>query len=368
MPKALREEDLVAYLQLTRTDGIGAVTFQRLLMLYGSPQEALVHLPELAKRGGRKRGLKPASTAQVKKEIAATREVNGTYLVWGTAGYPTMLQSLPDAPPVIEAYGHLHLLEKPAIAMVGARNASAAALKLTQAIAAGVSARDFIIISGLARGIDGVAHTQSLDNGTIAVIANGIDHHYPPENEKLQRQILEQGLILTEHPLGTAPLARQFPRRNRIISGLAMGIVVTEAARKSGSLITARLAAEQGREVMAVPGSPLDVRCQGSNNLIREGASLVESADDVLEVMEPLLHHTLEAQAQIPPLAKPNPPQVTDPDRKHLHTLLNAVPIMIDELIEISGLPIASVHLILIELELAGRLTQEAGGKISLLD
>ena len=366
----ISDTTLTAYLQLARTEGIGPINFQRLMMVYADPTKALASLPDLARSGGRKKPLKPASKAAIEKEIAASREYGGQYLVRGEAGYPAPLAAIPDAPPVLAAFGHLHLLEKSAIAIVGARNASAAAARITQNMASGLAQRGLIVVSGLARGIDGVAHKHALASGTIAVIANGIDHYYPPENRDLQEQIGEQGLILCENPPGTTPQPRLFPRRNRIISGLSLGVIVIEAARRSGSLITARMAGEQGREVLSVPGSPLDARCLGSNNLIREGAHLVETPEDVLAVIDPL-----RAQLQSRPQEMPRPtvgatppPEVSESERRDICGLLGAVPVMVDDLVEQSQLSVPAVHLILLELALAERLVQEPGGKISLID
>ena len=359
----------LAYLRLARTDQIGPVTFQRLLGVYGTPEKALDALPELSQRGGRKRPLKAFSMAKAKTEYGQTDALNGRYLFWGEEGYPSALQPLPDAPPVLAAHGHLALLEKPMIAMVGARNASAAARKMTATLSADLSAAGLVIVSGLARGVDGAAHQAALDGGTIAVIGNGAAHAYPRDNADLQTTIIEQGLLLSENPPDTAPQASLFPRRNRIIAGLSLGVIVVEAAQRSGSLITARLAGEQGREVFAVPNSPLDARCLGSNNLLRDGAVITESADDVLNVLRPLIEQR-EMDARAPPPPKRDEMNPTLPDdslRALIIELMGPVPMTIDELIDAANAPVSAVHLVLLELELAGRLTQEPGGKISLI-
>lgn len=362
----------LAYLRLARTEKIGPVTFQRLIRLYGNSEAALEALPELSSRGGRKRPLKAYSLAKAKQEYSDTQKLGGQYLIWGTPNYPTALAALaalPDAPPLIAAHGHTHLLQRPMVAMVGARNASAAARKITSQLAGDLSANGIIIVSGLARGVDGAAHAAALGQGTIAVLGNGAAHAYPPENAALQDRIIEQGLLLAENPPDTAPQASLFPRRNRIISGLSLGVIVVEAARRSGSLITARFAGEHGREVMAVPGSPLDARCLGSNNLLRDGASLIETADDVLGVLRPLIERPeMEAQHR-PFLGSPNasPPSIDDIDRHTLIELMGPVPMSVDDLIEQSQMPVQHVHLVLLELDLAGRLTHEHGGKICLI-
>jgi DNA processing protein len=359
----------LSYLRLARTQKIGPVTFQRLMRLYGDGAKALDALPELSSRGGRKRPLKAYPLAKAKQEYSDTQKLGGHYLIWGTPEYPSALAALPDAPPVMAAHGHVHLLQKPMVAMVGARNASAAARKLTAQIAGDLSANGIVVVSGLARGVDGAAHQAALSHGTIAVLGNGAAHAYPRENTELQARLIEQGLVLAENPPDTAPQASLFPRRNRIISGLSLGVIVVEAARRSGSLITARFAGEHGREVMVVPGSPLDARCLGSNNLLRDGASLVETADDVLGVLRPLIERPEMAAREKAFIAAPASarPSIDEADRQALIELMGPVPMGVDELIEQSQMPVPQVHLVLLELDLAGRLTQEAGGKICLL-
>lgn len=359
----------LAYLRLARTEQVGPVTFQRLISVYGDPDKALAALPELSQRGGRKRPLKAFPLSKAKTEYAETEKLGGQYLCRGEADYPTSLAALPDAPPVLAAHGHLSLLAKPMIAMVGARNASAAARKLTDMLASDLAAAGLIIVSGLARGVDGAAHQAALENGTVAVIGNGAAHAYPRDNADLQAAIVEQGLLLSENPPDTAPQASLFPRRNRIIAGLSLGVIVVEAARRSGSLITARLAGEQGREVFAVPNSPLDARCHGSNNLLREGAVLTETTDDVLNVLRPIMEQReMDSRDKPPPKHPIEEPIGPDDDlRRHIIELMGPVPISVDELIEAANAPVSAVHLVLLELELAGRLTQEPGGKVSLI-
>jgi DNA processing protein len=306
---------------------------------------------------------------KAKAEYGQTDKLNGGYLFWGEEGYPKALQALPDTPPVLAAHSHRALLEKPMIAMVGARNASAAARKMTANLSAGLVAAGLVVVSGLARGVDGAAHQAALETGTVAVIGNGAAHAYLRDNADLQSAIIEQGLLLSENPPDTAPQASLFPRRNRIIAGLSLGVIVVEAAQRSGSLITARLAGEQGREVFAVPNSPLDARCLGSNNLLRDGAVMTESADDVLNVLRPLMEQR-EMDARTPPPPKRseiNPTQPDDSLRALIIELMGPVPMTIDELVTAANAPVSTVHLVLLELELAGRLTQEPGGKISLI-
>ena len=368
IPGQLSEADILAYIRLSRTEKLGPVTFRRLMNLYGEPHTALSALPELAARGGRSKAFKALSAQAAKREYDATQKLGGTFLILATATYPKLLAQTPDAPPVMSCYGHAHLLTKPALAMVGARNASAAGQRIAGKLAKDIGARDLLVVSGLARGIDRAAHKGALETGTIAVIANGIDHSYPRENAELQKQIVEQGLILCENPPGTAPQASQFPRRNRIISGLSLGVIVVEAARRSGSLITARLEGEYGREVMAVPGSPLDPRCHGSNHLIRTGAALIEMVDDIMEAVRPLIENmalkTPDQKTQRHQKTAPAP--VSDAIRRKITELLGPVPIRIDDLIEQAEAPLRSVHLVLLELELAGRLTYNSGGQLCL--
>jgi DNA processing protein len=358
----------LAYLRLARTPQIGPVTYQRLLHVYSDPDKALAALPDLSTRSGRSRAIKPFALAKAKAEYATTEKLGGQYLFWGTAGYPAALQSIPDAPAVLAAHGHLDILKKPMVAIVGARNASAAARKITTLLVTPLAEMGLVIVSGLARGVDGVAHEAALDGGTVAVIGNGAAHSYPKDNADLQARIIAQGLLLSENPPDTAPQASLFPRRNRIIAGLSLGVVVVEAARRSGSLITARLSGEYGREVFSVPGSPLDARCHGSNNLLRDGAVLVETSDDILNELSPLISRQNMAAADPSPYqAQSSVPQINDSDRQIIIDLLGPVPMTVDELIEQSQAPVQVVHLVLLELELSGLLTQEPGGIISLI-
>lgn len=358
----------IDYIRLARTPHIGPVTFQRLMTVYGSPEKALAALSDLSARSGRQKPIKPTSRAKAQKEYAATEALGGAYVFWGEDGYPALLHSLPDAPPVLAAHGHLSLLQRPSMAMVGARNASAAARKITGDLADTLGAAGLVITSGLARGVDGAAHQAALSHGTIAVIGNGAAHSYPKDNADLQSAITEQGLLLAENPPDTAPQASLFPRRNRIISGLSLGVIVVEPARRSGSLITARLAGEYGREVFAVPGSPLDARCHGSNNLLRDGAVLTETADDVLAVIQPQIERTDMAARRGKPFEAPrNAPELSDSQRQDIIELLGPVPMTVDELIAQADAPVQVVHLVLLKLDLAGRLTTEPGGKISLI-
>lgn len=367
-PAAAALEKQLAYLRLARTEGIGPVTFQRLLSVYGDADTALAALPELSARSGRKKPLKAPSLAKAKEEFAATQKLGGHYLLWGEADYPQQLATLPDAPPVLAAHGHVHLLDRPMVALVGARNASAAARKITAMLAEAIGHAELVTVSGLARGVDGAAHQAALSSGTVAVIGNGAAHAYPRDNAALQEAICAQGLLLAENPPDTAPQASLFPRRNRIIAGLSLGVVVVEAARRSGSLITARLAGEYGREVFAVPGSPLDTRCHGSNNLIREGATMTENIDDIMAVLRPLIERPeMLANERVFNRPTAEAPAYDTAVEQEIIDLLGPVPVTVDELIRLSAAPVQQVHLVLLQLELSGRLTTEPGGKISLI-
>jgi DNA processing protein len=355
--------DLVDRLRLVRSPGIGPITYRQLVGRFGSASEALAAVPDLARRGG---GKTPqlCSRDTAEREIDRVEKLGARYLCLGQGLYPRLLAEQEDAPPVLIAEGQLNLLDRPAVAIVGARNASAAACRFARGLAHDLGRQGMAVVSGLARGIDSAAHDGSLDSGTIAVVAGGIDIFYPPENEARQRDIGERGLVLAEMPPGTEPRARHFPNRNRIIAGIAAGTVVVEAAPRSGSLITARLAAEAGREVMAVPGSPLDPRAQGCNQLIRDGATLVQSAADVAEVLAPLPARVRSEPAAFVPAAAPAEP---DPSlAARVEELLGPSAVLVDEIIRLSGGAAGAVQMALLELDLAGRVERHAGGKVSL--
>lgn len=352
-----------ARLRLLRSANIGPVTYRQLIARFGTAEAALDALPMLAARGG---GRAPviADPGAVRREIAAVERLGARYLFLEDEAYPQLLAELDSAPPALILRGRLDLLDRPAVAIVGARNASAAACRFARQIGLGLAEAGVTVVSGLARGIDTAAHVGSLGGGTVGVIASGIDIAFPPENGELQERVAREGLLLAEQPPGTEPLARFFPSRNRIIAGLALGTVVVEAAPRSGSLITARIAGEAGRDVMAVPGSPLDPRAQGCNLLIREGATLVQGVDDILEMVRPIDPRAVRAPAggwQGPP-----PEDASDTDRRAVAGLLGPVPVSVDELIRQSGLAPAVVQTVLLELELAGRLERHAGGRVSL--
>ena len=360
----LTATDQIAWLRLIRSDQIGPITFAHLLARFGSAQAAIDAIPDLAARGGG-RAPRLVGVGEIEREMERVERFGARYLFLGEDGYPALLAEVEDAPPALVAMGDTALLDRQAVAMVGARNASAAACRFARQLALELGNAGVAIVSGLARGIDTAAHDGSIGTGTIAVIAGGIDVVYPPENEARQRAIAERGLLLAEQPPGTEPRARHFPHRNRIIAGLATGTVVVEAAPKSGSLITARHAADYGREVMAVPGSPLDPRAQGCNLLIRDGATLVQCAEDVLEAIRPLRLGPLPGRVREDVVPAPSG-DADEAARRLVVELLGPTPVVVDEIVRQSGLVPAIVQTVLLELELAGRLERHAGGKVSL--
>ena len=358
----MADNNAIARLRLIRTPQIGPVTYAQLLARFGDAARAIEALPELAARGG---GRAPpvADRAVAERELAAVAKLGARHLFLGEPDYPLLLAQLADAPAAIMVRGDTALMARPTVAMVGARNASAAACRFARQLAAELVREQVSVVSGLARGIDTAAHVGSLDGGTIAVIAGGIDVVYPPENAALQERIARDGLLIAEQPPGVEPRARHFPHRNRIIAGLALGTLVVEAAPKSGSLITARLAGEMGREVMAVPGSPLDPRAQGCNGLIRDGATLIQNAAEILETIRPI--DARMVRAPVSPFDSQAADDAGDADRRTIVDLLGPVPVAVDELIRQSTLRPAIVQTVLLELELAGRIERHAGGRVS---
>jgi DNA processing protein len=353
--------DLVERIRLIRSPSIGPVTYRQLIARFGSAEAALAAIPDLARRGG---GKVPTlfGRDQAEREIATVEKLGARYLLLGQGLYPSLLAELDDSPPVLIARGDLNLLDRPAVAIVGARNASAAACRFARGLAHDLGQQGLVVVSGLARGIDSAAHDGALETGTIGVVAGGIDVFYPPENDARQRAMFERGLVLAEMPPGTEPRARHFPYRNRIIAGIALGTIVVEAAPRSGSLITARLAAEAGREVMAIPGSPLDPRAQGCNQLIRDGATLVQNAADVVEAIEPS-----RPRVASPKSSYEQPSVEMDGEALYaVESLLGPSPVPVDEIIRLSGASSGAVQMALLELDLAGRLDRHAGNRVSL--
>ena len=353
------------WLRLIRSDNVGPRTFRSLINHFGSARTALERLPDLARRGGVDRPGRICSEDDARAEITGAKKLGVSLIAPGEAGYPPRLAVLDDAPPLLGVRGAPEVLMRPMMAIVGSRNASGAGLKFAGSMARDLGEAGFVIASGLARGIDQAAHRASLSSGTVAVLAGGHDRVYPPEHEDLLAEILGSGgAAISEMPLGHAPRAHDFPRRNRLISGVALGVVVVEAAHRSGSLITARIAAEQGREVFAVPGSPLDPRAAGTNDLIKQGATLTTEAADVIQAVEPIMGRPLGLrETDEEPLA--NDPATTD--RARIVGLLGPSPILLDDLIRMAGVSPTVVRTVLLELELAGRLERHGGGLVSLV-
>lgn len=363
----IARDEAFARIRLLRSPNIGPVSYRQLLHRFGNAGAALAALPDLAARGGKP--YRAAPEARITQEIAAARRAGARYLFHDSPDYPPLLAEVESAPPILMLRGDAKLAARPAVAVVGARNASAAAVKLARQFAGALAEAGFSVVSGLARGIDGAAHQGALAGGaTIGVIASGIDIAYPPEHADLQEQVATQGLLLAEQPPGTEPLARHFPSRNRIIAGLAGGTLVVEAAPRSGSLITARLAGDFGREVMAIPGSPLDSRSHGCNQLIRDGAVLVQTPDDVIELLSAFDGRPRSTFREAAPAYLADAPADLRADiaPADIAALLTTAPVAVDELIRQSGESAAAVQLALLELELCGKLARHAAGRVSL--
>ncbi|MCP3054515.1 DNA-processing protein DprA [Aurantimonas marianensis] len=359
----------LAWLRLIRSENVGPATFRALINRYGGAEAALEALPDLAARGGRK--IRVASQAAVEDEMLRAERLGARFVCVGESDYPVLLRRTEQAPPVLAVMGGSEVLGRPAVAIVGARNASLSGIKLTGRFAAGIGRAGYVVVSGLARGIDAAAHEASLPTGTVGVFAGGLDRPYPSENRPLMRQIIDaDGCLVSEMPFGWEPRARDFPRRNRLVAGLGLGLLVVEAAIRSGSLISARLAAEMGRLVFAVPGSPLDPRAAGANGLLKEGAILVTDADDVIAALRPLDARmtspgndiALEEPAGGGPADEP-----AEGERERIVETLGATPIDIDDIIAHTGSTPGAVQLVLLELDLAGRLERHANGQVSLL-
>ncbi|WP_332683499.1 DNA-processing protein DprA [Bosea sp. (in: a-proteobacteria)] len=395
---ALDDRQRLEWLRLIRSESIGPRTFRALLNRFGGAGAALAALPDLAREAGR--SVRLCSAAEAEREFAALRRRGARLIALGEADYPLPLQAIDSAPPLLSVAGDPTVLNRPCVAIVGSRNASAAGLKLTARLARELGEAGFVVVSGLARGIDTAAHQASLENGTVAVLAGGLDEVYPPQNIPLLERLCEGGAAVSEMPIGWAPRGRDFPRRNRLVSGLALGTVVVEAARKSGSLITARFANEQGRQVFAVPGSPLDPRAEGGNHMIREGATLCAEAAHVVEVLAPMLRRgdlfgsapflareegadsaasqALWDELDLPEVSaapsldlRPVPFGIAETapdagDRKaRLLGLLGAAPIGLDDLVRASGEPARAVSQLVFDLELEGAVQRHAGGALS---
>ncbi|TCQ28581.1 DNA-processing protein DprA [Rhizobium sp. PP-CC-3G-465] len=373
---ALTDRQRIAWLRLIRSDNVGPVTFRDLINHVGSAETALEMLPELSRRGGSTRAIRIATVAEAERELAIAARCGARFVGIGEADYPAALRQIDGAPPLLAVKGRASTGTAPALGIVGARNASISGAKFAAMIARDVGRAGYTIISGLARGIDTAAHRASLDTGTIAVLAGGIDKPYPPENVPLLDEITGgQGLAITEMPFGWEPRARDFPRRNRLIAGVALGLAVVEAASRSGSLITARYAADFGRIVFAVPGSPLDPRCHGTNGLLKDGAVVTTEARDILEALAPLSRIDLFDQPQareaendldIGTERRPAAALPGDREREAIIDALGPTPVETDDIIRHTGFAASAVYLVLLELDLAGRLHRHPGGLVSL--
>lgn len=366
----------LACLRLIRSDNVGPVTFRELINVFGGAQAALEALPELSKRAARRHPVKICPRDVAEAELETARRLGARPLFTIEPGYPAALAHVQVPPPMLYVKGRVELLERPIVAVVGARNGSAAGVKLTRMFAAALGAAGFVVASGLARGIDGAAHEASLATGSVAVVAGGIDFIYPPEHAGLHERMGVEGCLVTEQPAGYQPRAQDFPRRNRIIAGVSLGVVVIEAARRSGSLITARLANEQGRLVLAVPGHPLDPRAEGTNGLIKQGAILAATTEDLLEAFQPLapnddlrrdkssLAPTIVARIDGSKAEAPNivPQGIVE----HVRGVLGPAPIDMDAVVRATRIPVQQVRAALLELALSGEIEQHGYQMVSL--
>lgn len=365
----LRGTDPVDAIRLIRSENVGPMTFFHLVKFCGSVAKAIEMAPGISQRGGRKKPIKIISKADAQREFDAIAKFGARVLLYGEAEYPRLLQTISDAPPVLTLRGHAHLFaHDKLIGMVGARNASANGCAFARKLAGDLGAAGHVVVSGLARGIDAYAHRGALATGTVAVIGGGIDNIYPPENETLFNEIAESGAILSEMPFGMKPHAHSFPARNRIIAGMSRGVAVIEASLKSGSLITANVALDYGREVFAVPGSPMDPRCAGTNGLIKQGAHMIESARDILTNLAPIGELPLaenDSGFGEPPAAQISDDMLADA-RAQVIQALSASPTLLEEILHLTGITPHLLMAVLLELELAGRLQRHPGAKVSL--
>ncbi len=367
---SLRGANLLDALRLIRSEHVGPMTFFQLVKLAGSVEKAIAMAPELSRRGGKKRAITIAAKETAARELEAVEAFGARIVMYGEEDYPRLLQLIPDAPPLLTLKGHAHLwAHDKLLGLVGARNASANGCMFAKKLASDIGATGYTVVSGLARGIDAAAHRGALASGTVAVIGGGIDNIYPPENEMLFSEIAQNGAILSEMPFSAAPHARSFPGRNRIIAGMSRGVAIIEASLKSGSLITAHYALDYGRDVFAVPGSPMDPRCQGTNKLLRDGAILLESARDILDNLSPVGSVPLaEKQPSLfnePSLSQPSEDELKNA-REEILQALSFSPTAMEDILTITGMHAHLVLVVLLELELAGRIERHAGARVSL--
>ncbi|MBO6716650.1 MAG: DNA-protecting protein DprA [Rhizobiaceae bacterium] len=364
----LTDRQRLSWLRLIRTDNVGPQTFRDLINRFGSAEAAIEALPDLARRGNAGTAIRAISVAEAEAELEQAERFGARFVALGEQAYPPLLRRISGAPPLLAVKGQTAVLGLPSISIVGARNASLSGIKIARKLAADFGRQGYAVVSGLARGIDAASHEATLDTGTVAMLAGGLDRPYPPENRNLCDAIAERGAIVSEMPFGWEPRARDFPRRNRLVAGASMALVVVEAARRSGSLISARYAADYGRLVFAVPGSPLDPRAAGTNGLIKDGAALVTEAADVLDALAPMSGVPAPSDDSFaePPDFDAAPPPGDD-DRSRVLEALGPSPVGIDELIRHTGVHPAQLFMILLELDLAGRLERHSGGAVSLV-
>lgn len=367
---SLDEKEKIAWLRLIRTENIGPITFYSLLQNFGTAQKAIEALPTLSRKGGRLKDLKLCTADAAMAEMQALEALGGQMIFAAEEAYPLSLSAIEDAPPVLSVLGNPRLMNLPCIGIVGARNASLNGRKFAEKLSKDLGSGGQIVVSGLARGIDAAAHAGAIESGTIACVAGGVDNIYPPENTALYHRIKSEGCIVAESPLGMEPMAKHFPKRNRIISGLSAGVVVVEATLKSGSLITARMAAEQGRDVYAIPGHPFDPRAAGPNKLIQDGATLVLDASDILQN---LADFSGTRQGLNEPAQQSWNPEILDENdgetvRELILQNLSSAPVTVDELVRTCHLTIPAAQMVLLELEIAGRVQRLPGNRITLLN
>ncbi|WP_313060462.1 DNA-processing protein DprA [Agrobacterium cavarae] len=370
---ALTEKQKLSWLRLIRSDNIGPVTFRDLINHFGSAEAALDALPDLSRRGGAARSPRIATLAHAEREMETATRFGARFVGIGEPDYPPALREIDGAPPLIAMKGSSATVIRPSLGIVGSRNASINGAKFAAMLARQCGQAGYTIASGLARGIDAAAHAASLSTGTVAMLAGGLDKPYPPENFRLLDDIYANGgATISEMPFGWEPRARDFPRRNRLIAGVSLGVLIVEAAERSGSLITARLAGDFGRLVFAVPGSPLDSRCHGTNRLIKDGATLVTEAADILDALSPMMEPRLDLQHVVREDTGDQPISQTgdragDKERAILAEALGPSPVETDDIIRHTGLPAATVYLLLLELDIAGKLNRHSGGRISMI-
>ncbi|THK39930.1 DNA-protecting protein DprA [Ensifer sp. MPMI2T] len=369
---ALTERQRIAWLRLIRSDNVGPATFRDLINHFGTAEAALEALPDLSRRGGSDRTFRIATVADAERELEAAHRFGAVFVGIGEPDYPPALREIDGAPPLIAVKGNIRAATRPSLGIVGSRNASVSGAKFAAMIARDAGAAGYVITSGLARGIDTAAHRASLRTGTIAALAGGLDQPYPPENIGLLQEITSgEGLAISEMPFGWEPRARDFPRRNRLIAGVSLGVTIVEAANRSGSLITARYAADFGRLVFAVPGSPLDPRCHGTNDLLKQGATVTTSSADVLEALAPLTRDDLLTRLDVKEPTIENtraaPAAPDDGERHRIIEALGPTPVEIDDIIRHTEFSASQVHLVLLELDLAGQLCRHGANLVSLV-